>query len=357
MRKDTIFFLSGCLLIALSGCGKDVSSLTVVTGVGIDGIEQDYQITAEAIQLTHSDEESQSILLHAAGQSMTEGLNHTVPMTGRPLHCGHAQVLVIGHGTASYGVESLLTDILGDNSYPVSLLPVVAEHGAAEIMETKPVVGTLGSTELEKLVTRGQATCTNPAEPAVSFFQRVKAPGIEAVLPCVALRHNGETQVREIVGTAVFRDMRLKKILDVEESRALMWMLGRRGGELTVDGTLFRVVGNQRTLTADTGSGTLRLRLDLQTYVPLDNPENWKQRVALALRERCGGVMEQLRQAGCDAVGFGNLVYRRMPGDWAALQEDWAVLFQDYPVTISVEIVSVREGRIETKTAGERMAP
>ena len=56
MRKDTIFFLSGCLLIALSGCGKDVSSLTVVTGVGIDGIEQDYQITAEAIQLTHSDE-------------------------------------------------------------------------------------------------------------------------------------------------------------------------------------------------------------------------------------------------------------------------------------------------------------
>lgn len=348
-RIFMVFFAGGCLLLALSACGKDVSSLTVVTGVGVDGKENAYEITAEAIQLTHSEEESKSILLHARGSSMTEGLDNTVPMTGRPLHCDHAQVLVISAETAEQGLDTLLTDVLGDNSYPVSLLPAISACDAAMIMETKPVVGTLGSTELERLITQGADLCTNPAEPAASFYQRVRAPGVEAVLPYIALRANGETTVREVVGTAVFRDMKLKTVLDTDESRALLWMRGSQGGDLVVDDRLFCVVRARQILTAGPKSGSLHLKLVLQTYVPMDDPEEWKARTAEAIKKRCRAVLHKLQQEGCDAVGFGNALYRRSYEAWTALPEEWPEHFRTYPVSVVVEIQSIREGRIETE--------
>ena len=356
MRRILKAVAAGCLLTTLTACGKDVSSLTVVTGVGVDGKPSAYEVTAEAIQLTHSEEESKSILLHAGGYSMTEGLDNTVPMTGRPLHCDHAQVLVIGEETAKQGLAELLTDVLGDNNYPVSLLPAVSEQKASEIMETAPVVGTLGSTELEHLITQGADLCTNPAESASSFYQRVKAPGVEAILPYIALRRNGDTTVREVAGTAVFRDMELKTILDPTESRVLMWMRGSKGGDLVADGRLFSVTRVRRTLTAEAQGGSLRLKLALQTYVPLEERERWSERIAACLEQRCAAVVKKLQAAGCDAVGFGNAMYRRSYTTWKSFKKKWPEHFQGYPIMISVEIESIREGRIETEAADERAA-
>ena len=89
------------LLLLLSGCqsGMEASSLTVVTGIGLDGLPGECRVSVEAIQLTQTQEGGQRVLLHADGVTLSDSILNTVAITGRRLHSNHAEVLVISRMT------------------------------------------------------------------------------------------------------------------------------------------------------------------------------------------------------------------------------------------------------------------
>lgn len=355
MKKRS--FAAGILsLLLLSGCtsGPEASSLTVVTGIGLDGVPGSCRVSAEAIQLTQTQEGGQRVLLHADGVNLTDSIRNTIAITGRQLHSNHAEILIFGRELAEAGLRPVLEDLLRQNQYPVSIQLAVAKGTAEEIMSTQPVVGDIGSMELDTMLKQGEVQCSAPSVTAAEFYQQACAPGMEPILPFVELRQNGDAMVREITGCALFRDMTLLSILDGQESRTLMWMRGKSGGTLVGDGVVFEMQTLKRTLSVSPEGGRMHLTVQLRTDGdPLEEEALYRQ-AKMLLEQQCELVLSLLQEQKCDALGIGNALYRKSPKRWETLKEDWPERFASYPLQIEITIEEIRWGRLWTERSVEQ---
>lgn len=343
-RFFPVFFLCAALC-TLSGCRNDASSMTVVTGIGLDGIAGSRHIVAEAVQLGQEQENNHSILLYSSGTSLGDSIRRTVAMTGRPLHCNHTQVLVLGRETAEAGLEEITRDLLRQSQYPVSLQLLVAKETAAQLMAARPVITDLGATELARIIEQGAQQAASPAVSVSQFYREAYDPGIEAILPLAQLRQNGEDETREILGAALFRGMNMIAALEREDSRTLLWLRGQAGGTLDVGAGQLEIARLTRRIRA----GEEGARLELDISVKADTLEARESDIHAqaeeAMTARCTALLTQLRELRCDAVGIGSAVCCQCPALWERAGEDWPGYFENYPVTVTVRVTDVVWGR------------
>ncbi len=353
MKK--LLFLSVFLLF-FAGCGRDASQLTVVTGISVDGFPGEYQVGTEVIRLTGNDQNSQSVLLQADGHTISDGIDSLVSMTGRSLYSNHAQVLIIGRHTAESDIAVLMEELMRVNQYPLSLRVAVAKGTAAKIMEAKPVVSDLHSVELEDMIREGASQCLTADMNVCSFYQDMRMPGIEGILPFMELREDHGEQVCTLAGTALFRDTALVAVLNREDSRTLMWMRGKSGGTMVTRHGLVEMTYLDRKLEVDGQRAKLTLHLTLTASGSEDNEAALINETQHLMNARCRSLITQLQALNCDAVGFGEQLYRHHPHEWNRLLAPWSQMFAKYPVEIEVRVENVIWGRIwsaEGITAGE----
>lgn len=343
MKKQLISLF---LLFLLTGCGRDASQLTVVTGIGVDGMPGDYQVETEVIRLTGNDQSRQSVLLQADGHTITDGIDSLVSTTGRSLYSNHAQVLVIGRKTAETDIAVLLEELMRVNQYPIALRVAVAKGTAAEIMQAKAVVSDLHSVELEDMIREGAAQCLTVDATVSSFYQDMRAPGIEGILPFLELREDRGEKVCTLSGTALFRDTDLITVLDRDDSRTLMWMRGKNGGTLETQHGLVEVTYMDRSLTAEKDRATLELKLTLTAASSEYNKEALMAEVKQLIEQRCQSLISRLQTLECDAVGFGQQLRRQHLQHWNKLDQPWQAVFRNYPIQVNVTVENVIWGRI-----------
>lgn len=332
-------------LLLLPACGNDAASMTVVTGIGLDGLPGSRHIVAEAVQLGQEQETNHSILLYSSGASLGDSIDRTVAMTGRPLHCNHTQVLVLGRETAEAGLEEITRDLLRWSQYPVSLQLLVAKETAAQLMAARPVITDLGSTELARMIQRGASQAESPAVSVSQFYREAYDPGIEAILPLAQLRQNGEDETREILGAALFRGMNMIAALEREDSRTLLWLRGQSGGTLAVGAGQLEIARLTRRIRADERGARLELNISVKADALEARESDIHTQAEEAMTAQCAALLTQLRTLRCDAVGVGSAVRRQCPALWERAGEDWPAYFEAYPVTVSVRVTDVVWGR------------
>lgn len=334
------------LAFLFAGCGRDASQLTVVTGIGVDGTPGDYQVGTEVIRLTGNDQSSQSVLLQADGHTISDGIDSLVSTTGRSLYSNHAQVLIIGRKTAETNLAVLLEELMRVNQYPISLRVAVAKGTAAEIMKAKAVVSDLHSVELEDMIREGAAQCLTIDTSISDFYQDMRAPGIEGILPFIELREDQGERVCTLSGTALFRDTALITVLNRDDSRTLMWMRGKSGGTLVTQHGLLEVTYLDRRLEANADHAKLTLKLTLTAASSEDNREALMAEAKRLMEARCSSLIARLKTLECDAVGFGQQLRRQHFRAWNRLEQPWGKSFAAYPIQVEVIVENVIWGRI-----------
>lgn len=333
-------------LIVFSSCGRDAAQLTVVTGIGVDGLPGEYQVAAEVIRLTGDSQSGQSTYLNGEGLTVTGSINRMVSKTGRTLYCNHAQVLMVSRDTAERGLHELLEELLRGNQYPISLRLAVCKDSAAKSIQAKPIVSELHSVELEDIIREGAKQCLTPDADICSFYQEVSEPGIEGVLPFFSLQENNGEQVCALLGTALFKEEQMVSVLDKMDSQTLMWMRGESGGTLVTEHAVFDVEKVEQTMNAISGKGHLELSLTLKASDNEENKEELTKEAEAAMRAQCSSLLQRLQELQCDAVGFGNCLYRRNPSAWNQLEKPWHESFSQYPIEIKITVDHMIWGRI-----------
>lgn len=339
-------FLSMTILWICSACGRDAAQLTVVTGIGVDGLPGEYEVGTEVIRLTDQKDGGQSTYLTGNGLTLTDGIDRMVSMTGRTLHSNHAQVLLVSQKTARKGLRSLTEELLRSNQYPVFLRLAITKDSASSTLQAKPVVSDLHSVEMEDMIREGAKQCLAPDQNLSNFYQEMCAPGIEAVLPFIELRENEGEQVCSLAGSVLFREEAMDSVLNERDTRCLLWMRGHSGGTLVTDRSTFEVVALKRKLTATPEAATIHLEVTLKA---IDNEENRETLICEAeqeLREQCTSLLRQLKKRKCDAVGFGNRIYQKHPSQWKNLADEWPGVFAEYPISVEVTVKNIIWGRV-----------
>lgn len=333
------------LLALLCGCGRDASQLTVVTGIGVDGVSGRYRVETEVIRLGGQEQEGESILLQTDGRSVTDGIDGMAAMTGRSLYCNHAQVLVLGRETARQDITAVLEELLHGNQYPVSLRLAVARGTAAELLQAEPLLDDLRSAELEDTIRQGAQQCLTADMDLCGFYEELLAPGIQGILPFVELREVQGRPVCTLTGTALFRGTSLLTVLNEEDSRSLLWLRGQQGGTLETACGLLEVTYLKRTLKTGSDGAALTLELTLTANDSESDRESLILTAEEAMETRCRGLLDRLQALECDSVGIGQQLRRTDRDAWEHLQP-WDTAFADYPIRVEVRVKNVIWGRI-----------
>ena len=342
-------------LLVFSGCGRDAAQLTVVTGIGVDGLPGEYQVAAEVIRLTGDSQSGQSTYLNGDGLTVTGSVNRMVSKTGRTLYCNHAQVLMVSRDTAEQGLHELLEELLRGNQYPISLRLAVCKDSAAKSIQAKPIVSELHSVELEDIIREGAKQCLTPDADICSFYQEVSAPGIEGVLPFFSLQENNGEQVCALLGTALFKGEQMLSVLDKMDSQTLMWMRGKTGGTLVTENAVFDVEKVEQTMNATAEKGFLELSLTLKASDNEANKEELTKEAEAAMKTQCVSLLKRLQELQCDAVGFGNCLYRRNQSAWNQLESPWQEVFSKYPIEVRVNVEHMVWGRIWSEDGKQKL--
>lgn len=343
--KRYIPLLILCLLM-FTACGRDAAQLTVVTGIGVDGLPGEYQVAAEVIRLTGDQQSGQSTYLNGDGLTVTGSINRMVSKTGRTLYCNHTQILMVSRDTAEQDMKDLLEELIRGNQYPIALRLAVCKDSAAKALQAKPIVSELHSVELSDIIQEGAKQCLTPDSDICSFYQEVSAPGIEGILPFFSLQENNGEQVCALLGTALFQSEHMLSVLDKMNSQTLMWMRGNSGGTLVTEHAVFDVEKVEKTMRATPQGGYLDLTLTLKASENEENKTELTKEAEATMQAQCSALLQRLQTLQCDAVGFGNDLYRRNQRAWNGLDRPWSELFSQYPIKVTVTVEHMIWGRI-----------
>ena len=135
-------------------------------------------------------------------------------------------------------------------------------------------------------------------------------------------------------------------VLGEQDTRLLLWMRGKSGGTLDVGEAFLEVDQLKRTIHATPEKGKIQFTITLKSLENEDEEERLIQLAEEAMANQCRSLLDRLQQLQCDAVGFGNVIYRTHPEEWENLKDQWPEKFSSYPIEIQVEVRHMLWGRV-----------
>ena len=332
-------------LLLLTGCSvHGPEARAFVTAGTVSGAAGRWRATVE-IALPMEENKTGGLLLTAHGQTLEDAWTQAAVRTGRVLGPAHIEIQLVDRVVAEEGIGPLVDELLDREGLPLNVRLAVADGNGAEVLAAKPEGTPLAGPALTELLAAGEDRAEAPRGALHRFYEDLCAPGIEGVLPLISLAETGKEPLAAPMGAALFRDDRLALTLNVDETRCLLLMRGE-GKEpvLYAPGASLRVRKVKREMKAAPGGGELTLRLKVEGGRP---GEEVLTAAAEGLRSECLALLDRLRDAGCDGVGFGRALARSDPEAFAAAG-DWAEFFAGYPVEVTVEIDRGSPVRVRT---------
>ncbi|MCL4426580.1 MAG: Ger(x)C family spore germination protein [Firmicutes bacterium] len=385
-----IGLLSG---VYLTGCWDrvEVESLAIVLAVGVD-LEPQGDGFLFTVQVARP-----SLLGKAGGGAMGGGggnggglgqtrasWNATLPgrtlfeaerrfrrQMSRRLFLGTTKVVVIGEEAARQGVGELFDYFLRDREPRFTLLVAVARGTARGILSTEPALEKTVGQEIDLLSRYISDDSTSLFPDMADFVGRLWTPGEEAVAPALTA-YEDETGSRRlrVEGLAVFRKGRLVGWFTPQESRGLLWVLGKvEGGAIDLACSQGRValevtgqsVRVQPGFIADRPVVEVHLRDDTnlaeeQCPGPVFTPETLKAIEMQAedkIRDEIMTTLTKAQEMRADVFGFGRAFRGRYPGKWREMEGQWEEIFSRLEVKVTAD-VTIRRSGLLTETVEPR---
>lgn len=365
MKKKILALMAVSMLFGLSGCWNytETENFTIVSGVAIDYIEDEFVITAEIIDMGKSGKgtsEYETKIIQGNGSNVSQAAASMGRMVGKKLYFGHAEVYVLSKTVAERGIDDVIDWFLHENYARITSLVVVADtEKASDLYNIEVLTGTSVSYSLADMIVNFGGGKENSVSRVYTIVNRFRSKGMALQMPIIGGGELNGKLILEIKGTAVFLDDRLAESYDNRETKSIVMIIngGSRGEYevLTEDGftVSLRCLNNSLSLTAGMDGSVPRtvMRFKVELLVNgLQNPElplntdNIEQINRLAeakiKEELCGVLEKDLRGAGADIAGIGNRIRENHPEEWKSVEEDWTSIYRElqYEVEVTAEI-------------------
>lgn len=303
------------------------------------------------------------------GRTLFEAERKFMRQTSRRLFLASSRVVVLGEGVARQGVGEIFDFLLRDREPRLTLLVTVAKQTAREIMEVEPTLEKTVGQEIDTLSRYIGDDSTSYFPDLAEFANHLWSPGQEAIAPALSVYEdeNGKKRLR-VEGLAAFKKGRLVGWLDPEESRGLLWVLGKvSGGSLLLPcpgGRVALEVTGERVTVMPLFEGdhpVVEIRIKDETNLaeemcpePVFTPETLKALEMQAeelIREEILASLARAQTWGADVFGFGRAFYGRYPRRWREMEDRWEEIFSQLEVRVTVDVTIRRAGLITDSPA------
>ncbi|PYI54948.1 Ger(x)C family spore germination protein [Paenibacillus flagellatus] len=386
--KRTALLLSILALALLSGCWsrKEINEIQIITGVGIDKVDEVYLLTlqaanAGAISPMGGGRQSATVnTFEMRAESVMKAMRKLTTISPREMYFSHIRALVIGESVARDGVRDVLDVFLRDYQFrPDFYVLVTKEVRANEVMNVLSPLEPIPANKLFKTLETAQQYWA----PAIGvhldhFVDDLIREGVEPVLQGVTI--SGEPSKGKTTDNikmtlpdtylkfgklGVFRNDRLVGWLNEEESAGYNYIVNdvegtvsvlpcESGGQVAIETIRSRtkltgsVAGGKPEMIveiwAEGNVGDVECRIDLsKTRSIYELERKAEQSIKHAVDMAVKAARDTYKS---DIFGFGQTLYRDRPKEWKKMKPNWEKVYPTVSVSTKVDVKLRRSGKI-----------
>lgn len=360
-----LILLISCIF--LTGCWsyREIDSIYIVAGIGIDKIPDtnQYNITAELINVVENKVEKnfESVLLETKGDTIFEAATKMVRISAKRLYWAHATSVIISEEVAREGIMPFLDLIARNEEGRLSTnIFISKEESAKKILELKSFSTDIRSYELGIMVNESKHLVKVPALKIYEVINELSIPKVHIVLPTVISFNNNGVDTNLLSGGAVFEEGKLVGFLDEDDIVPYLFIRDQiESGTLNVktkeknpQNTIILEIYESKTKInpryETEGIGfdikiktevTIAELTTMTDYISLEGRERLKVLAEESLKNQIEKLIKEVQEEfGFDIFGFGNVIRQRNPKLWKSIEKDWDSIFMDADFNIVCDI-------------------
>lgn len=393
MTRIIMMFLTFIIMTPIvSACWdrNELNEVSLITGIGIDkGELKKYKLTAESIIETELNPKtggkaSPSIVFSVEGDMIAELVDKlNIGYTRRSIY-SHVQVIVISEEVAEEGLLEFIDFMDRDRELRNEYNIVIAKGvSASDILKVSYPLQKSSSFKLNtQLDTMYEAYGGTPNSKIRDFITAIMSKGREPAMTTVSIQGDPEKGKKKsniesiepdamvlLSGTAVFKKMKLKGYLDVNESRDYLWTqnkikstsitapCGEEDKFITV-----RVINSHTKVKARYKDDkplikifvTLEAKIEgIQCSDDLKKLETYEKYQNLIKKQVENGIQGTIKNVQkkykSDIFGFGEVMNRQDYKNFKKIKETWNEEFVKADIEVNVNI-KIRSLGLETNT-------
>lgn len=367
MKKWLPFALLTVACCMLTGCWnyREIDSLSIVAGVAIerDSESGDYILYIEIIEPGGDSKEqsTKSKIVESRGKTMFDATRNAIDTSGKRLFWNHAQVVIMSEEVAQMGILDVIDWLYRDAELRLTLCPLVANGvSAKDIINTDGITDEIRSLEIYNKLKNADGVETYPRVELYQLIETLKSDAPYAYAPSITIEKQGDMQVSEVAGIAIFKGDKLQGFLNSDDTKYFLYAIDEiQGGLLTCDNVQgipdsnvsLEVFDNKTTVKPIYSNGIITMKIKIETEVAIGesgSSVDYKDKAGMtSLKDDAQeflvqNVMRVIRKVqdefDTDIFGFGQRIYENMPDVWKQYEDSWDIGFQELEFDISSEI-------------------
>lgn len=391
------------IVLSLSGCWnrRDPENLALVLATAFDRDRETgmYHVTtqiANPLAMGGQDASQGSggdkkpfWTLTASGQLSYQALRNLTKGISREFFWAHNRVFVFSEELARSGIYPVMDMVERERQIRTSGHVVVADGDVKKLMEAEFPLEETGARGLDRQITTIRyERSLFPVKSMNELYTVLAQPGREMFIGRVKVLENTQQDQSEqgaggtassppviIGGGAVFKGDKMVGWADEQQTIGWAYATGRVFRSALyikdpIDDTtplgigVYNLKSKMRPIFEN---GRLRIEMDISAFgILLDIPvyrhlsidssyiTSLEQRGAQAIRDAVHSTIALSRELDSDIIGFGNLVYRKLPGLWAQIEDRWYEVFRDIEINVQAEMNLRRTGFLTSPLETEK---
>lgn len=371
MKKTVVFALALCLF--MTGCwdNKELNTISIVTGMGIDTSPEGYNLVVQVgkPQASGQDksggkDEDAIIILESEQSTIQAAVERLKQETSRELFLQHNQVIVFGKEQAEEGVADALDLFMRDNQTRLEVWVVVSETSAKDILAVQTNLDKNSAFAINSMINNEREVSYHIGVNLLEFISTLSTESASAVAPIMAVeKDKDDNDTLVISGMAVFKGKKMVASFDERLTQGYIWGAGKvKKGKLEVDtgqgiGVLKEMefsYGIEPVVSDDGIKAKITIKgsfdiLELEGFegAGLDELyEIMKQGASRHIAELIQNTFEESKKIGADIFKIGELIEKHDNKKWEEIKGDWDNEYKNVELEVDADALVINAGKI-----------
>ena len=382
--KNKIFIIL-ILCFCLCGCGNysELNDLAIITGVGIDIKDDKYNLSylianSQMSQTSSKEGEAQTTVYTGSGKNLSDAARKIKAKSSRRLYYGHINIIIVSEQVGKKGFLNIADYILRNPETRKQFYILQAKDSSAE--DVLKIVSPLESFPSQGISSLIEA---NKSDQAFSndvnysaFVSRLLDTGYDATMPSITIKGNEDKgsslknlestspkTYLKLDNTAIYRKDKFVGYANAKESESINIM----NGSATDIIYNFQHNKNEVTFSSSDIKSKIEVKSPKKISINVDgigfiseiNSDDDLEKIKTikelqkdinkSLKKDLTKTLEALQSKyQSDALGIGNLIYKKYPDKWKSLKKNWHNKgYKDVDFDVKVNFIIESSGALE----------
>lgn len=360
------------ILLFSTGCWnyQELSSYAIVTGMAIDYIDGEYEISILISNGNNKDETNVTTVVSGKGDSIYKAYQQIGLISPKELYVSHMSVVIISENYARHGISNLLDFLMRDSNFHQSFFITIAkESKAKDVLSTlSPLANYASQNITEKIKSAEKLQGEIITASFIDFIKKYLEPGIHPIANSIIIKSNSDDEIisekQEFAETSldsigIFKKDKLIGWASLEESIGISYITNN----ITYAYVQTKCEDNYIINTIDSYEVKYNVKKDkiivnvkaggtiteINCKIDITDSKIIKQLekdVSKEIKRLMYQALSMSQNLKTDIFGFGMMIHKKYP-DYFDKIDDWDDEFTKLKVEFNVEFKYHSEGSIE----------